>query len=78
MILSEKIFKIGILKVCGIDFKDSLLCRQRSATATAVVQTTLPYTLKTPILNFFLRISSVYVWNIILNVTERFVTHDTA
>ena len=42
-ILPEKIFKIGILKVCGIDFKDSLLCRQISASVTAVVQTTLPY-----------------------------------
>ena len=84
----EKNFKIGVFKVCGIDFKDPLLWRQRSATATAVVQTTLPYTgenlwsqfrrlWRPQSWKFLHRISSIYVWNIILDVTEWFVTHDT-
>ena len=84
----EKIFKIGLLKLCGNGFLDSLLYSLSVYNCTIVqlyISTCIAGNLKShfrrvlrdQFWKFFHRTSCIYVGNIILDVMVSFVTQET-
>ena len=84
----EKIFKIGVLKLCGNGFLDSLLyslsvynCTivqlYNSACIAGKLKSQFRRVLTHQFWKFFHRTSCIYVGNSILDVMGWFVTHDT-